>query len=131
MLEVQNFVSRNVSKPMFSTRPASYSAAKVQTFDFQTMLSSKYTSMALFALFIALGVLYILQVNFTSTKGYDIRDLEQKKVSLEKEADRLALEADELQSVRRISAQLADYRFVDGGTATAFLSTNDTAFASR
>lgn len=85
---------------------------------------------ALLALTLALGLLYVLQMNLTATKGYDIRALEQRRETLDKRARALQLEAIELQSVERILAQLPEHNLVQS-KPDAFLSTAASAFAAR
>jgi hypothetical protein len=69
-------------------------------------------------------------MNVSATKGYDIRELEQKKTALQKELRQLELEAMELQSVERLMAQLPEHRLVEG-RPDSFVSTATTTFASR
>lgn len=79
---------------------------------------------------IVMGFLYVLQMNITATKGYDIRELEQKVATLEKEAKDLQLQALELQSMDRMVAQLPSYA-LEQARPDAYLATGRTVVASR
>ena len=77
-----------------------------------------------------IGLLFVIQINLTATKGYDIRDLEQQIVKLEKESKDLQLAAVELESMNRIVVQLPDYNLVEA-RPDAYLDTGVTAVAAR
>lgn len=94
------------------------------------IINSPYFVIGLVAVTVFTGMLYILQMNVTSTKGYDIRELEQRIASLQKENRRLELDAMELQSLERIMGQLPDYYLVQANPDD-FVSTTTTVFASR
>ena len=85
---------------------------------------------ALLGLTLFIGLLFVIQINLTATKGYDIRDLEQKIVVLEKESKDLQLAAVELGSMNRMVVQLPDYNLVEA-RADAYLDTGVTAVAAR
>lgn len=53
-------------------------------------------------LILAFGILYIIQVNAASTKGYMMRDFIEANESLRQENDRLAAEIDRLRSLSSI-----------------------------
>ena len=91
---------------------------------------SRHARIGLLCLTLVAGLFYVLQMNMSATKGYDIRELEQRKTALQKEARQLELEAMELQSVERILAQLPEYRLVEA-TPDAFVTTAAATFASR
>lgn len=83
------------------------------------------------ALAIVLSVLYVVQINMTATKGYEIRELEGKLSSLQHQSGLLRLQSLELQSMERLQAQLAE----DGvqmiaARPEAFISLTSTAVAS-
>ena len=77
-----------------------------------------------------IGLLFVIQLNLTATKGYDIRDLEQQIVKLEKESKDLQLAAVELESMNRIVIQLPEYNLVQA-RPDAYLDTGITAVATR
>jgi hypothetical protein len=91
---------------------------------------SQHARIGLLCLTLVTGLFYVLQMNMSATKGYDIRELEQRKTALQKEGRQLELEAMELESVERILAQLPEYQLVEA-TPDAFVSTATATFASR
>jgi cell division protein FtsL len=60
---------------------------------------------ALLALITALGFIYLFQVNSLGTRGYEIRQLEQKIKALEAENKVLQIESSSLSSITRIQQQ--------------------------
>lgn len=93
-------------------------------------IDSPYSKIGLVVLTAATGFLYVLQMNISATKGYDIRELEQKIALLQKDNRDLELDAMELQSMERILGQLPDYYLVEA-SPDDFVSTTTTTFASR
>lgn len=88
-----------------------------------------------FAMVIAglcLGVLYVVQINLTATKGYEIRELERKLSSLRQESQVLRLQSLELQSLDRLENQLSESEanFV-AARPDGFVSATGTAVAAR
>lgn len=59
----------------------------------------------LMSLLFVLGVSYLLQVNSISTKGYEIKKLEQRLLELKEINDRLEIETRSLQAIETIEAQ--------------------------
>jgi hypothetical protein len=59
------------------------------------------------ALTLAFGVLYVVQVNAASTKGFTMRDLERANRELGGENDKLAAEIDRLRSLSSVSEREA------------------------
>ena len=59
------------------------------------------------ALTLAFGVLYVVQVNAASTKGFTMRDLEQNNQDMRRENDKLAAEIDLLRSLSSVSEREA------------------------
>lgn len=96
----------------------------------QKFLNSPYSKIGLVVLTVATGFLYVLQMNISATKGYDIRELEQRIALLQKDNRDLELDAMELQSLERVIGQLSDYYLVEA-TPDNFISTTTTTFASR
>lgn len=94
------------------------------------LVNSKRARAGYVAFTVLLGLLYVLQMNVTATKGYDIRELEQQKTALQKQTRQLELEAMELQSVDRLMAQLPEFRLVEA-KPDAFVSTAAATFAAR
>jgi cell division protein FtsB len=55
------------------------------------------------ALTLAFGILYVIQVNAASTKGFTMRDLERANQDMRRENDKLAAEIDRLRSLASVS----------------------------
>ena len=55
------------------------------------------------ALTLAFGILYVVQVNAASTKGFTMRDLERSNQSLRRDNDKLAAEINRLRSLSSVS----------------------------
>ena len=66
----------------------------------------------IFALLVVFGVLYIFQANSLSTKGYEIKQLEQQQAELLEALKRLELEASELKSIESIETQMKTLNMV-------------------
>lgn len=88
---------------------------------------------------VALGViaavfslLYVVQINMTATKGYEIRELERSLSALQHEARVLRLQSLELQSMDRLQSQLAEESstLVRINRPDAFLSPASTSVAA-
>lgn len=56
---------------------------------------------------LAFGVLYVGQVNASATKGYAIRELQQRNVELRHERDRLDMQIAKLRSVQSVKTREA------------------------
>ena len=61
----------------------------------------------LVALTFAFGILYVVQVNAASTKGFVMRDLERSNQQLRQENDKLAAEIDRLRSLASVTEREA------------------------
>ena len=96
----------------------------------QTRLESPYFRLCMMAILLIMGLLYVVQMSFSATKGYEIRELEQKIAILEKEHRDLELEAMELQSLERIVEQLPEYQLVKA-QPDDFVNTATATVASR
>ena len=59
------------------------------------------------ALTLTFGVLYVIQVNTASTKGFTLRDLEENNRVLQQENERLAAEIDRLRSLASVTERQA------------------------
>lgn len=71
--------------------------------------------MAVSAALFVLGIVYLFQANSLSTKGYEIKNLEQQVVNLKETNERLELEARSLKSIESIQAQAHLLNFVPSG----------------
>ncbi len=58
------------------------------------------------AFLIIFGMVYLTQVNSTSTKGYEIKKLESRLTELKEQQKRLDLEAAALKSVQNLEAEV-------------------------
>ena len=76
------------------------------------------------------GILYIVQINITATKGYDIRDLEQQIVKLGQDKSDLELQKLELESMDRVVSQLPNYQLVEA-RPDGYINTSTATFAAR
>lgn len=65
----------------------------------------------MFALF-AISVMYLLEVNSLSTKGYEIARLEQRLLEIKETNERLELEARTLKAVETIKAEASLFNLV-------------------
>lgn len=59
------------------------------------------------SLTLAFGVLYVVQVNAASTKGFTMRDLEQANQAARRENEKLVAEIDRLRSLASVSEREA------------------------
>lgn len=87
----------------------------------------KNPGMFVMAMLFALGVSYLVLVNSVSTKGYEIKKLEQRLVELKETSERLELEARALKAVETIQAEAQALKLVQGGPVN-YVSGNDYAF---
>lgn len=69
-------------------------------------------SFFLVVLVCATGVFYIFEVNNLATKGYEIDKLEKQLNNLQKENERLQIEAAELKSMYRIEEKTKELNMV-------------------
>lgn len=107
-------------------RHASYDwKTKIQLF-----LQTRYARVGVLGLTVFMGLFYVLQMNIAATRGYDIRELEQRITALQKDGRQLELEAMELQSVDRLMAQVSETRLVEA-RPDSFMNTAVTTVASR
>ncbi len=86
---------------------------------------------AVVAVGIVMSILYVVQINVTATKGYEIRELESSLATLQHQSRLLRLQSLELQSMERLQAQM------DGSSVSlvaarpdAFVSATTTSVAS-
>lgn len=81
------------------------------------------------SLTLAFGILYVIQVNAASTKGFTLRDLEQANQELRRENDKLAAEIDRLRSLASVSeresflglVKLSNVTYIQAGKAEVAL----------
>ncbi len=79
---------------------------------------------------LAFGTLYVGQVNAAATKGYTIRELQHRNVTLRHERDRLDMQIAKLRSVQSVKSREA-FLGLQPLTPTAFVNTNTDVVAVR
>lgn len=79
------------------------------------------------AMIFSLGAVYLFQVNSLSTKGYEIKRLEQRLVQLKETSTRLELEARSLKAVETIQTEAKILNLVPSRGVNYFAG-NDYAF---
>lgn len=67
----------------------------------------KVIKIFLFGFTLALAVLYVIQVNTASTKGFAMRDLQQNNQVLKQDNEKLSAEIDRLRSLASVSERQA------------------------
>lgn len=82
------------------------------------------------ALTLGMGLLYVVQMNLTATKGYEIRELERQMVTLESQARDLQFQSMQLQSMDRLLAQVEPGTLVKANP-DSFVHAGITTVASR
>jgi TolA-binding protein len=80
---------------------------------------------------VLLSILYVVQMNMTATKGYEIRQLEQTLAQLQDHAKELKLQALELQSMDRLDQQMKSDGSLVRAPADGYVSVSGTAVAQR
>ena len=96
----------------------------------QAISSTNLAKAAVWGTLMLLGLLYVVQMNMTATKGYEIRELERSVTQLEKDASVLKLQAMELQSMERVMVQLPEVQLVKA-RPDGFISPVASAVATR
>ena len=75
------------------------------------------------------AVLYLVEVNSISTKGYEIKNLEKRMTSLQESNKRLELEAASLKSIQTIESDVKVLNFVPSGSVN-YIPTQGYAFSA-
>lgn len=70
--------------------------------------------MGLFLALVFLGLMYVLQVNSLSTKGYELKKLERRLVELREQNKRLELEIGAAKAIQNIEAEVKPLNLVPG-----------------
>ena len=94
----------------------------------KSSLSTRTLNLSLLSAIVFFTLLYLFQVNFLSTAGYQIRKLEQQIRVLESEQKTLQLESSDLQSISRVQTEAKKLNFVP---ATNAVYLKDTDFALK
>jgi cell division protein FtsL len=85
-----------------------------------------YLNLAIIVLIVALGLVYSLELNILSTKGYEIRQAEQQINQLEIQYKNLELQVSNLQSINRIKNEASLLNFVPASDVT-YINASDFA----
>jgi hypothetical protein len=83
-------------------------------------LSMQFISIILFA---TLAVLYLAQSTQSATKSYKMRELEDKKIQLQDDKDRLEIESTRLKSLNEINDKTKDAQ-LENSNKINYLSNN-------
>lgn len=87
-------------------------AATMQPVRKKRKLSLPQINFVIFVIIAALGAAYLVSINSLSTKGYEIRLLEQRIKQLEATHKNLEVQSSNLQSITRIQQEAAKLNFV-------------------
>lgn len=82
------------------------------------------------ALIVIFGGVYLVQVNDTSTKGYEIKTLERRLAEVRDANKRLELETGSLQSIQRIEGTVKTLNLVPSGKVF-YVGENGYAYQNR
>lgn len=83
-----------------------------------------------FLLLILMSVAYLVQVNDSSTKGYEISRLEQSLTEFKETSKRLELDMASLQSIQRIEQNVQNLNLVPSGKVR-YIGENDFALGGQ
>jgi len=78
----------------------------------------------------AFGILYVAQVNAAATKGYAVRELQQRNVELRNERDRLDMQIAKLRSLHSVKTREA-FLGLKSLSPSAFIEVNMNVVAVR
>lgn len=84
----------------------------------------------LFLTLIVFGVLYLIQINFLATRGYVIKDLEKKIVSVKKENSALNMKILEAQGLGSLQAKMNNLGLVRS-ERISYIAGHDVGLAAR
>ena len=91
-------------------------------------LNSRAWLLVLFAAIFVTGVFYLIQVNSLATKGYQIKDLDNKVAELKDMNKKLEVEVTELRSTARINHEIEKLNMV-AVSRFEYLKANGTSVA--
>jgi len=80
---------------------------------FNQQINSRGIFIFLFTITALCGLIYLWQINGLATKGYKIKDLEEKVSQIKDQNKKLELEVTELRSSARIAAKLKELNLVE------------------
>ncbi|HYC79859.1 MAG TPA: hypothetical protein VEC17_02440 [Candidatus Binatia bacterium] len=87
-----------------------------------------HVNIAILSLIVAFGFLYLFQINSLGTRGYEIRQLEQKIATYQDENKQLQIQSSSLSSITKIQQQAEALRMVPANNVTYI---KDADFALR
>jgi hypothetical protein len=93
----------------------------------KTIEPATQINLILLGLIILFGLSYLFIINSLSTKGYEIKKLEQRLINLESSQKKLQVEAADLQSINNLQLEAAKLNFVPATNIT-YLKDPDYAF---
>lgn len=88
----------------------------------------KNPGMWLMSLLFVLGVSYLLQVNSISTKGYEIKKLEQRLLELKEINERLEIETRSLQAIETIEVETRTLNLVPAASVSHVLTDSNFSY---
>lgn len=80
--------------------------------------SALHINLALLALIVTFGFLYLFQINSLGTRGYEIRQMEQQIKVLQAENKELQIQSSSLSSITRIQRDAESLRMVPANNVT-------------
>ncbi|OGE73691.1 MAG: hypothetical protein A3I07_01740 [Candidatus Doudnabacteria bacterium RIFCSPLOWO2_02_FULL_42_9] len=92
----------------------------------RSFVSTYILNLSTIAAIFLIGFVYLYSVNALSTKGYEIRKLDQQLTNLQKEQKALQLQVSDLQSINRIKSDAQLLNFVPASNVT-YLKDSDVA----
>ncbi len=96
--------------------------SKKKTRSFSTYI----LNLSILTAIVLIGLVYFYSISALSTKGYEIKKLDQQLSSLEKEQKALQLDVSDLQSINRIKSDAQLLNFVPASNVT-YLKDSDVA----
>lgn len=94
------------------------------------VLGKKHLNLILVVLIIFFSIIYLLQMNHMSVKGYKIKDLENRMEELREDNQKLHLKVNEMQSLSYIDEKLSSRNFITSGS-TKYVSATASAVAVK
>ncbi|MEO8065768.1 MAG: hypothetical protein ABI643_02845 [Candidatus Doudnabacteria bacterium] len=88
--------------------------------------STKILNISILAAIVFFGIIYLFEVNYLGTKGYQIRNLELQVRQVKEDQKNLQIRASDLQSINRIQTQARLLNFVPSTNIT-YLKDSDFA----
>lgn len=93
-----------------------YSSKREVKMQWRKKFFSSSVSLGIFCIGIMFGIMYIVQTNSISTKGYEMSDLEKQITTLEQENQKLEFQIASNKSMKSIQSRLARMELVVADT---------------